>query len=384
MKRIVILGCTGSIGSATVEIIEQNREDFEVVGLAAGGNAEAMERQLCIFPHARFAMKDEDALSRVTERNASYAGRCVGWGDEALVALITETAPDLVVNALVGISGLVPTVTALKKGCPVALANKESLVAGGEIIAPYIARNRDLVIPIDSEHFSVSRCLRGYIDEAVEIILTASGGPFYGTNRAELRDVSVDRVLDHPTWKMGSKVTVDSAHLLNKGLEVIEARWLFGFPLEKIRVVVHPQSIVHAIIRLRDGSMISHLAPADMRLPIMGALYHPAVREFPWKSLGLDEFGALQFIPLGEREYPAFDLAIHAAEAGGTVPAVLNAADEVAVDAFLAGAIRFLDIIDWIEEALSAHRAKHVRSLEDVLEADRWAREFLAKQHAKR
>lgn len=383
MKRIVILGCTGSIGCATVEIIERNREDFEVVGLAAGENAEVMERQLGIFPHARFVMKCEDALSRVTERNASYAGRCVGWGDEALVALITETAPDLVVNALVGISGLVPTVTALDAGCPVALANKESLVAGGEIIAPYIARDRDLVIPIDSEHSSVSRCLKGYVDETVEIILTASGGPFYGINRAELADVSVDRVLDHPTWKMGSKVTVDSAHLLNKGLEVIEARWLFGFPLEKIRVIVHPQSIVHAIIRLRDGSMISHLAPADMRLPIMGALYHPAVCEFPWKSLGLDELGALQFIPLGKREYPAFDLAICAAEAGGTAPAVLNAADEVAVNAFLAGAIRFLDIIDWIEEALSAHRAKHVRSLEDVLEADRWAREFLTKQHTK-
>ncbi len=383
MKRIVILGCTGSIGCATVEIIERNREDFEVVGLAAGENAEVMGRQLGIFPHARFAMKDEDALSRVTERNASYGRRCVGWGDEALVALITGTTPDLVVNALVGISGLVPTVTALQAGCPVALANKESLVAGGEIIAPYIVRDRDLVIPIDSEHSSVSRCLRGYVDETVEIILTASGGPFYGIDRAELTDVSVDRVLDHPTWKMGSKVTVDSAHLLNKGLEVIEARWLFGFPLEKIRVVVHPQSIVHAIIRLKDGSMISHLAPADMRLPIMGALYHPAVCEFPWKSLELDEFGALQFIPLGENEYPAFDLAIRAAEAGGTVPAVLNAADEVAVDAFLAGAIRFLDIIDWIEEALSAHSAKQVRSLEDVLEADRWAREFLAKQHAK-
>ena len=382
MKRIVILGSTGSIGCAVVEIAEQAHDDFDIVGLAAGKNGEEMERQLRAFPRARFAMKDEEALANVTRRDDLFGGRAVGYGAEALVALIAETAPDLVVNALVGITGLVPTVTALEAGCPVALANKESLVTAGEIIAPFIARDRNLILPVDSEHFSISRCLRGYIDEAEEIILTASGGPFYGRNPAELANVSVEEVLDHPTWKMGKKVTIDSAHLLNKGLEVIEAHWLFGFPLEKIRVLVHPQSIVHSIVRLKDGSMLSHIAPADMRLPIMGALYHPGMCDFPWKSLGLDELGKLEFIPFGRGEFPAFDLAIGAAEAGGTAPAVLNAADEVAVSGFLSGTIRFLDIIDWIEEALAAHRVQPVHTLDDVLDADRWTRDFLMQRHS--
>jgi 1-deoxy-D-xylulose-5-phosphate reductoisomerase len=384
VKRLVILGSTGSIGRAAAEIAAHAPGDFEVVGLAAGENAGEMERQLRTFTGARFAMKNEAALADVTRRDDSFVKRAVGCDREALVALIDETAPDLVVNGLVGITGLVPTMTALEAGCPVALANKESLVTAGEIIAPFIARNRDLVLPVDSEHFSVSRCLRGYRDEAEEIILTASGGPFYGKDSAELAAVSVEEVLDHPTWKMGRKVTVDSAHLLNKGLEVIEAHWLFGFPLDKIRVLVHPQSIVHSIVRLRDGSMMSHIAPADMRLPLMGALYYPGMCDFPWKSLGLDELGRLEFIPFGRGEFPAFDLAISAAEAGGTAPAVLNAADEVAVSCFLGGTIRFLDIIGWIEEALDAHSVRPVRALGDVLDADRWTRDYLMRRHSAR
>jgi len=381
VKRIVILGSTGSIGRAAAEIVQQARDDFEVVGLAAGENAGEMARQLMAFPRARFAMKNAAALSNVTRRDGSLAGRAAGYGRDALVALVTETSPDLVVNALVGIAGLVPTITALENGCPIALANKESLVTAGAIIAPFIARDRNLVLPVDSEHFSVSRCLRGYADEVEEIILTASGGPFYGRDRAGLADVSVEEVLDHPTWIMGNKVTVDSAHLLNKGLEVIEAHWLFDFPLEKIQVLIHPQSIVHSIVRLRDGSMLSHLAPADMRLPVMGALYHPRMCDFPWKSLKLGELGTLEFVPLERKEFPAFDLAIGAAEAGGTVPAVLNAADEVAVGAFLSGEIRFLDIVDMIENALAAHHGGPVRTLDDVLEADRWTREFLKQRY---
>jgi 1-deoxy-D-xylulose-5-phosphate reductoisomerase len=383
VKRIVILGSTGSIGRAAVEIIRSAPDRFEVVGLAAGRNAGEMIRQLEEFPAARFTMRDGEALAAVTERAASAADRAVGYGGEAMVALITETAPDLVLNALVGISGLVPTMTALEAGYPVALANKETLVAAGELIAPFLERNGELVLPVDSEHFSLSRCLRGYGDDTREIILTASGGPFYGRDPADLAGVAVSDVLDHPTWKMGKKVTVDSAHLLNKGLEVIEAHWLFRFPLERIRVVIHPQSLVHAIIRLRDGSMLSHIAPADMRLPIAGALHHPDVYDFPWKSLGLDELGTIEFIPFESGQYPAFDLAIVAAEAGGTAPAVLNAADEAAVGAFLAGRIGFLDIIAWIEEALSAHRVKPVRALDDVLAADRWARDFLAERHSR-
>jgi len=287
----------------------------------------------------------------------------------------------MVLNALVGISGLVPTVAALDEGCTVALANKETLVTAGELLADTIKSNPDAVIPVDSEHFSLSRCLRGYSGEVEGIVLTASGGPFLSHSPEELSDVSIEDVLDHPTWNMGRKVTVDSAHLLNKGLEVIEAHWLFSFPYDKIEVVIHPQSVVHGVIRLRDGSMLAHVGPADMRLPIMSALFHPEIREFPWKQLGFEELNGLNFFVLQEKRFPAFDLALEAARTGGTAPAVLNAADEAAVEAFLAGKIRFLDIIDWIADSLSAHSPGPVRSIGDILEADAWTREYLASKH---
>lgn len=381
MKRIVILGSTGSIGRATIEIVERARDGFDVVGLAAGRNIDELERQLALFPGARFAMGDGDALDRLIGLSGDLAGRASGSAGEGIVALLEETRPDIVVNAMVGISGLVPTMTALELGCRIAIANKESLVTAGELIASKVGDRRDLLIPVDSEHFSLSRCLDGYRDAATEIVLTASGGPFYGREGAELKDVTVDEVLDHPTWRMGKKVTVDSAHLLNKGLEVIEAHWLFGFPYRSIKVVIHPQSIVHSIVRLRDGSFMAHLGPPDMKLPIMSALYYPEITEFPWGTLDLDRIGSLDFHPLDPGRFPAFELALAAAGTGGTAPAVLNAADEVAVEAFLAGRIGFLTIIDWIEEALAAHSPKTIRTIGDVLEADRWARELLMSRH---
>ncbi|MCK4236558.1 MAG: 1-deoxy-D-xylulose-5-phosphate reductoisomerase, partial [Candidatus Krumholzibacteria bacterium] len=339
MKRIVILGSTGSIGRSAVEIIERAAEDFEVVGLAAGRNVDELGRQLELFPRARFAMRDASALSLLIEENNSFRDRQIGYGMEAIEALIAETSPDLVINALVGISGLIPTLKALELECCVALANKESLVTAGELIAGIISKRPDLIIPVDSEHFSISRCLYGYSSDAVEITLTASGGPFYEREFSELQNVSIEEVLDHPTWKMGRKVTVDSAQLLNKGLEVIEAHWLFNFPYSAIKVVIHPQSFVHSIVRLRDGSLLAHIGPADMRLSIMNALYFPEIREFPWKSLELEEMGRIEFAPLRRDRFPAFRLALEAAEAGGTATAVLNAADEIAVEAFLAGKI---------------------------------------------
>jgi len=381
MKTIVILGSTGSIGQSAIEILKRARGEFAVVGLAAGSNVEELARQLELFPEARFTLRDGASLDALVRANAPMRGRAAGSGEEGLDALIREAKPDLVINALVGISGLVPTITALELGCAVALANKETLVTAGELISRLVACEPGRIIPIDSEHFSISRCLRGHRDETVEIILTASGGPFCGASTAELARVTVAQVLDHPTWKMGPKVTVDSANLLNKGLEVIEARWLFDFPYRAIKVVIHPQSIVHSMVRLRDGSLIAHLGPADMKLPLMSAMYYPEVREFPWSSLGLDELGRLEFKPLAREEFPAFSLALAAAEQGGTAPAVLNAADEVAVEAFLAGKIGFLSIVSWIEEALGAHRPRAIDSLTDVLDADRWTREFLAGRH---
>jgi 1-deoxy-D-xylulose-5-phosphate reductoisomerase len=381
MKSVAIVGSTGSIGQSAIEILERARGEFAVVGLAAGGNVGELARQLGLFPEARFTVRDGASLDALVRANVPMTGRAAGFGEEGLDALIRETKPDLVINALVGIAGLVPTITALELGCAVALANKETLVTAGELISRIGACGSGRIIPIDSEHFSISRCLRGHRDETVEIILTASGGPFCGASTAELAHVTVAQVLNHPTWKMGPKVTVDAANLLNKGLEVIEARWLFDFPYRAIKVVIHPQSIVHSMVRLRDGSLIAHLGPADMKLPLMSAIYYPEVREFPWSSLGLDELGRLEFRPLAREEFPAFSLALAAAEQGGTAPAVLNAADEVAVEAFLAGKIGFLSIVSWIEEALGAHQACAIDSLADVLDADRWTREFLAGRH---
>lgn len=380
-KRVVILGSTGSIGRSTLEIIDRAPDEFEVVGLAAGGRVEELAEQLDAFPSARFAMRDEPRSAEASDRIAPFAYRSCGFGETSLVTLIEETRPDIVVNALVGIAGLLPTIRALELGCTVALANKETLVVAGELVTRLAGSSRGSLVPIDSEHFSLSRILEGCREKAVEIILTASGGPFYGRPRSDLLHVTTREVLDHPTWKMGPKVTVDSATLLNKGFEVIEAHWLFGFPYEKISVAIHRQSIIHSLVRLRDGSLLAHMAPADMRLPIMNALYHPEVREFPWPSLGLEEIGMLELRPFMKEDFPAFSLAMDAAALGGTAPAVLNAADEVAVEAFLSGRISFLSIVSWIEEALGAHIRAPLRTLEEALAADRWTRDFLAGRH---
>ncbi len=380
-KKIVILGSTGSIGRAAVEIISHSPEDFEITGLAAGNNIGELGLQLREFSGARFALRDENAYSKLIDEDGDLAVRSTGTGTEGLVGLLSDPAPDLVINALVGIAGLVPTVRALEAGCDVALANKESLVTGGEIVDRLLEEGSAKVIPVDSEHFSLSRCLKGHEDETVEIILTASGGPFFGRELSSLRDVTVSQVLDHPTWKMGRKVTIDSAHLLNKGLEVIEAHWLFGFDYDSIGVIIHPQSRVHGVTRLRDGSMMAHLGPADMKLPIISALYHPGMVQFPWEQMSLEEISRLDFHTFEAQRYPAFALAMEAARKGGTAPAVLNAADEVAVEAFLAGKIGFLDIIDWIEQALSAHTAGPAGTIEEVLEADSQTRNFLMEKH---
>jgi 1-deoxy-D-xylulose-5-phosphate reductoisomerase len=381
LKRIAILGSTGSIGTSTIEIVKRSRDDFRVVALSAGSNIELLREQLGLFPDALFAVGDREGLDRILLIDPSLRDRAVGYGDRGLYDIVGSTSPELVVNSLVGVAGLVPTMRAIEGGSSIALANKESIVTAGALVTEAARRAGVEIIPVDSEHFSLSRCLRGYAGETAEIILTASGGPFFGRKLSELSEVTVEEVLDHPTWKMGQKVTVDSAHLLNKGLEVIEAHHLFGFPYEEIRVIIHPQSIVHSLLRLRDGSLLAHLGPADMRLPLMNALYYPRMEEFPWGKLDLIEAGTLEFRELELARFPAYRLALEAAREGGTAPAVLNAADETAVNAFLAGKIGFLAIIDWIEEALGAHETTPLGGIEDVLEADRWTREFLSERH---
>jgi 1-deoxy-D-xylulose-5-phosphate reductoisomerase len=382
LKSVVILGSTGSIGRSAIEIVTRYKERFRVTGLSACRNTALLAEQLEIFPEARYAIGESDGIGEIGRLAPSAAGRETGYGQKGIEALIKESAPDIVINAIVGIAGLGPTLWALEAGSDVALANKETLVTAGEFVTGKAREAGRHIIPVDSEHFSLSRCLHGNREEMVEIILTASGGPFYGKSLDELKDVTIGEVLDHPTWSMGKKVTVDSAHLLNKGLEVIEAHHLFDFPYDAIKVVIHPQSLVHSLTRFRDGSMLAHLGPADMRLPIMSALFHPEIVEFPWEVLDLADIGKLEFHPVYMERFPAFRLAMEAAAAGGTAPAVLNAADEVAVEAFLGGRIGFLDVIAWIDEALRSHEPAPVETIDDVFAADRWTREFLVKTHS--
>ncbi|MBU8920642.1 MAG: 1-deoxy-D-xylulose-5-phosphate reductoisomerase [Bacteroidales bacterium] len=377
MKKVLILGSTGSIGKAALEIAGAGIGDIEIVGLAAGRNVDLLEKQLINFPKARFTVRDDDILPGLLSSQESFAGRLVGTGSSGIENMIRETDPDLVVNALVGIAGLMPTITSLECGCSVALANKESLVTGGGLVMGMAGKDGERIIPVDSEHFSLSRCLSGNRDKTTELVLTASGGPFFKRDPKTLADVTLEQVLAHPTWNMGKKVTVDSAHMVNKGLEVIEAHWLFNFPIDDIKVVIHPQSIVHSLIRMRDGSLLAHLSPPDMRLPIMNAFFFPEVREFPWNELSFDELCSLEFHPLERGRFRGFELTVEAMRTGGSAPVVLNAADEMAVSNFLSGRIGFLTIIEWIEEALSAHSPAIIESVGDVLEADRWTKEFL-------
>jgi len=381
LKRIAILGSTGSIGRSTVEIIERQKDSrLRVVGLVADTNIQELEKQLDMYPDAMFALGEQDSMDRLSSRRSGLAKRSAGTGGEGILNLLRETSPEIVVNGLVGIAGLSPTLEALRLGARVALANKESLVTGGELLRE---QEKDLsdIIPVDSEHFSLSVCLEGGRKGVSEIILTASGGPFYRRDFSQLGDVSVEEVLDHPTWNMGRRVTVDSALMLNKGFEVMEAHFLFGFHYRDIRVIIHPQSLVHSLVRLKDGSLLAHMGPADMKLPIINALYYPEKVDFPWGSLQLEQAGTLEFIPFRSNQFPAFELAMEAARKGGTAPTVLNAADEVAVKTFLSGKIGFLTIIDWIESALSGHTAGNVSGINDIIEADRWTRDFLASRH---
>ena len=378
---MVILGSTGSIGRAAAEIAARAPEDFVITGLAAGSNSTELKKQLGMFPEARFSLRDESSLSDLIGRDSSLGSRNTGTGEEGLLTLLEETSADIVVNALVGISGLLPTIKALDMGCSVALANKEALVTGGRLIIDMIHSEPGRIIPVDSEHFSLSRCLYGTRGDTVGIILTASGGPFYKRDFNSLADVTVEEVLDHPTWKMGKKVTVDSALLLNKGLEVIEAHWLFGFPYDSIDVVIHPQSLIHSLTRMKDGSLLAHLGPADMRLPLMNAMYYPEIKDYPWKTLSMKDLGSLEFVPFDPVRYPAFELTLQAGKAGGIAPTVLNAADEVAVATFLSGRIGFLTIIEWIEEVLNAFTNISNESVDDILEAGRWTRNLLSERY---
>jgi 1-deoxy-D-xylulose-5-phosphate reductoisomerase len=371
MRKLVILGSTGSIGVQALDVVARS-DDLEVVGLAAAGRWERLLAQAQEFGVPRVSLTDEAAAARA---QASWPRGEVLAGPEGILQLVAESQADLVLNGLVGSAGLAPTVAALAEGIDVALANKESLVVGGELVMQLAEATGASVVPVDSEHSALFQLLRKEPPGTIErLVLTASGGPFRGMSRDELAAVSAQDALAHPTWEMGGKITIDSATLMNKGLEVIEAHHLFGVPYERIGVVVHRESIVHALVDLNDGASLAHMGYPDMRVPISFALHHPDRADVPVERLDLARVGRLSFEPPDLDTFSCLELAREAAVAGGTAPCVLNAANEVAVHAFLGGRLRFLDIPAVIERALESCAAGPVRSFEDLYEADAEAR----------
>ncbi|HEV7163257.1 MAG TPA: 1-deoxy-D-xylulose-5-phosphate reductoisomerase [Solirubrobacteraceae bacterium] len=371
MRRLLILGSTGSIGVQALDVVARS-DELELVGLSAERSWEALVEQAATHQVQRIALVDEHCAARASE---TWTGGEVLSGPEGLVELVVESGADLVLNALVGSAGLGPTVATLGEGIDLALANKESLVVGGELVTALAQATGAQIVPVDSEHTALHQLLAGQPPGAVErLTITASGGPFRGRAHSELKDVTVTQALAHPTWAMGGKITIDSATLMNKGLELMEAHHLFGTPYDRIDVVVHPQSLVHGLVQLADGAMLAHLGPPDMRIAISYALHAGESVDLGIAPLDLAALGQLTFEAVDLEAFPCLRLAVQAARAGGTAPCVLNAANEIAVHAFLEDRLRFLEISEVIERTLSELGSEPVRAFESLYEADRRAR----------
>jgi len=370
-KRLLILGSTGSIGRQALDVCTRS-EEFELVGLSAERSWEELIEQAGEHRVSRVALVDAHAAACAAE---AWTDGKVLAGADGLVRLVVESDAELVLNALVGSAGLGPTVATLGEGIDLALANKESLVVGGELVTALAEATGARIVPVDSEHTALHQLLAGQPPgTAQRLTITASGGPFRGRTRAELEDVTVAQALAHPTWAMGGKITIDSATLMNKGLELMEAHHLFSIPYERIDVVVHPQSLVHGLVQLVDGAMLAHLGPPDMRIAISYALHGGESAPLPIAPLDLASVGQLSFEAVDLDAFPCLRLAGEAAREGGTAPCVLNAANEIAVHAFLAGELRFLEIPEVIERALAELGSEPVSSFESLYEADRQAR----------
>jgi len=369
----LILGSTGSIGTQALDVLSRDEDGFELVGLSAERSWEALIEQARANGVTRIALVDGEAAERA--ERVWPEGEVLA-GAEGLVRLVVESGADLALNALVGSAGLGPTVATLGEGIDLALANKESLVVGGELVVALAEATGAQIVPVDSEHTALHQLLSGQPPGAVErLTITASGGPFRGRSSSQLSDVTVAEALAHPTWAMGGKITIDSATLMNKGLELMEAHHLFGVPYERIDVVVHPQSLIHGLVQLLDGAMLAHIGPKDMRIAISYALHGAASVDSGVAPLDLVQVGELTFEPVDLEAFPCLRLAREAAQAGGTAPCVLNAANEMAVHAFLAGRLPFLGIAEVIERTLQELGSQPVRAFESLYEADRAARE---------
>ncbi|GAB6117771.1 1-deoxy-D-xylulose-5-phosphate reductoisomerase [Thermoanaerobacter brockii subsp. lactiethylicus] len=380
MKKVIILGSTGSIGTQTLDVIKNFRENFEIVGLTAYNNVELLSKQIREFNPKVVAVKDEDKANQLRENLKKNVE--ILTGSKGLQEIVKYDA-DLVVVAVEGIAGLIPTVTAIQMGKDIALANKEVLVTAGQIVMDLVKKKDISLLPVDSEHSAILQCLRGNDKKEVSrLILTASGGPFRGKKKEDLRKVTVNEALNHPNWKMGKKITIDSATLMNKGFEVIEAKWLFDISEDKIDVIVHPQSIIHSMVEYIDGSVIAQLATADMRIPIQYALNYPTRNYI--NGINFLDFSLtiqLTFEKPDLETFRCLSLAYEALKIGGTMTTVLNAADEIAVSLFLNKKIEFLQIAEIIEESMKEHNNIQNPTLDDIINVDKEVKGKIAKKY---
>ena len=371
MKKISLLGSTGSIGTQALEVIEEYSDRLSVVALAAGKNVGLMEEQVRKYRPALAVMWSEEAAKELKVRIADTDTK-VSSGMDGLIEAATVSEADIVLTAVVGMIGIRPTIAAIEAGKDIALANKETLVCAGHIIMPLAAEKGVRILPVDSEHSAIFQSLNGERNNKIsKILLTASGGPFRGMTREQLKGKTVEDALKHPNWSMGKKITVDSATLVNKGLEVMEAGWLFNVPVSDIEVVVHPQSILHSAVEFEDGAVIGQMGLPDMKLPIQYALFYPDRLPMHGKKLSLFDVGSMTFEKPDPDVFEGLKLALRAANEGGSMPTVFNAANELAVARFLDGKIGFTDIYEIIKKAMNAHRTIQSPNLEEILDAER-------------
>lgn len=380
MKKIAVLGSTGSIGTQTLEIVRERKGEFEVVALAAGSNMDLLFKQTLEFsPKVVSLTKEEDARElkkRLSLKNINSTE--VVYGMDGLVACATEVSADMTVNAVVGMIGILPTIAAIKAGKDIALANKETLVTAGHIIMPLVEEYNVKLLPVDSEHSAVFQCLQGAGEQTVEkLLLTASGGPFRGKRKEELGSITVEQALKHPNWAMGRKITIDSSTLVNKGLEVMEAGWLFSLRPEQIEVVVQPKSIIHSMIQFTDGAVLAQLGTPDMKLPIQYAMTYPDRVSLGGKRLDFFDLQKIEFYKPDTDTFRALTLAYDAFSEGGSLPTVYNAANEMAVALFLEHKIGYLKITELIEEAMSAHKKIINPTLDEVLSTEKETYDYI-------
>jgi 1-deoxy-D-xylulose-5-phosphate reductoisomerase len=374
MVNVAILGSTGSIGRSCLEVIEKLSHRFRVLGLAAGRNTGLLEKQVERFkPEIVSVERKEEA--EVLKKKFKGSSLRVTYSQEGAEEVAGLNENDIVVSAITGISGLRPTLAALQAGKKIALANKESMVVAGPLIQKKVQESGSQVIPVDSEHSGVFQCLaKEKLDNVKKVILTASGGPFFRSSNQEMKNITPEEALNHPRWKMGRKVTIDSATLMNKGLELIEARWLFGLEPEKLGMLIHPQSIVHSLVEMNDGSVLAQLSPTDMKIPIQYALTYPEREEALLPSLDLIKVRSLEFFEPDMDKFPLLKLARLALEEGASLPVALNAANEVAVTSFLRKEISFVEIAEIVSAAVQSHQKREISGLEDIFSVDRETR----------